>query len=524
LSALLALVVAAALPEVNLSLFRPASGSDGLLGVEGARPPGDPAEPLQLQIGLDVGYKPIRVSLLNSVSHESRTGGWVQLAAPLNGYASIFAQLPVTLGQSGSVAQIAGAPSPAFGFSVGDARVGVRHGFLRGPVDLAGQIAFDLNTATAQSLTGDGRFGVEALLSAARRKDKLELIGNLFVRFRPPRDVGTVKLGNEIGARAGVAYWLSSRSRLYGELEARSSLRDFSQQSFPIEWRLGATVCPLPVFALDFAGGTRLDDGLGAPSARGVVALRYAPAFCRPPKTETGPEPGLKELVAEIARQRAAREKAESEGKLPALLAPSEKDAKENLARSEARVLLPPSEAKGRDRAETFAQEDSRDSDGDGVPDRLDNCPHEKGPADNHGCPRTDKQVVAMREDEIAILEKVYFSPGNAVVLPRSARLVSQIAGVIKSHPELVLIEVQGHTDSVGGKAMNMSLSQTRANAVVRALRARGIAADRLVARGYGLSRPVASNSTAQGREKNRRVEFRVLKRKVAGEVIDVER
>ena len=524
MSAILALVVAAALPEVNLSLFRPASGSDGLLGVEGARPPGDPSEPLQLQIGLDFGYKPIRVSLLNTVSHESRTGGWVQLAAPLNGYASIFAQLPVTLGQSGSVAQIAGAPTPSFGFSVGDVRVGVRHGFLRGDVDLAGQIAFDLNTATAQSLTGDGRIGVEALLSAARRRGKLELIGNLFARFRPPRDVGSVKLGNEIGARAGTAWWLSSRSRLYAELEAQSSLRAFSQESFPIEWRAGATLCPTSALAVDFAGGTRLDDGLGAPTVRGVVALRYAPSFCRPPKAQTGPEPGVKELVAEIARQRAAREKAEAEGKLPGLLAPSEQDAKENLARSEARVLLPPSEAKGRDRAETFAQEDSRDSDGDGVPDRLDNCPHEKGPADNHGCPRTDKQVVAMREDEIAILEKVYFSPGNAVVLPRSARLVSQIAGVIKSHPELVLIEVQGHTDNVGGKAMNVALSEARAKAVVRALTRRGIAASRLVARGYGLSKPVTTNETAAGREKNRRVEFRVLKRRVAGEVVDVER
>ena len=101
---LLALLVAA-LPEVNLSLLRPASGSDGLLGVEGARPPTDSSEPLQLQVGLDFGYKPIRMGL-DGVSHESRSGGWVQLAAPLNGYASIFAQLPITLGQLGSVAHL----------------------------------------------------------------------------------------------------------------------------------------------------------------------------------------------------------------------------------------------------------------------------------------------------------------------------------------------------------------------------------------------------------------------------------
>jgi OOP family OmpA-OmpF porin len=516
---LLALLVAAA-PDANLSLLRPASGSDGLLGVEGARPPSDPAEALQLQLGFDAAYKPVRLGPGARV--DSRLGGWLLLAAPLNRQLSIFAQLPVTLRQTGDVSAL-GAAQPSFGFAVGDVRVGARHGFLGAPLDLAAQLALELNTGASQSLTSDQRIAVEGLVAAGRRRGDLELLGNLLVRFRAPRDVGPVKLGNQIGLRLGAAYWASTRSRLYGELELQSSLRDFSQQSIPIEWRAGATLCPTSAIAVDFAGGTRLDDGLGAPSLRGVVALRYAPMFCRPATRQTGPEPGVKELVAEIARQRAAREKAEAEGRLPDLLTPSERDAREKLARLEAEALLPPSEAKGLERAETFAEEDSRDSDGDGVPDRLDNCPHEKGPATNQGCPVGDKQVVAMREDQIEILEKVYFDPGNARVLARSARLVSQIAGVIKSHAELVLIEVQGYTDSRGGKAMNVALSQARAKAVVQALTRRGVAADRLVGRGYGPSRPVAPNATAQGREKNRRVEFRVLKRTVAGEVIEVE-
>jgi len=60
LGLLLALLLAAA-PEANLSLLRPASGSDGLMGVEGARPPSDPDEPLQLQLGFDASYKPVRL-------------------------------------------------------------------------------------------------------------------------------------------------------------------------------------------------------------------------------------------------------------------------------------------------------------------------------------------------------------------------------------------------------------------------------------------------------------------------------
>jgi OOP family OmpA-OmpF porin len=518
----LLLALLAALPDANLSLLRPASGSDGLLGVEGARPPSDPAEPLQLQLGLDYGYKPIRIGL-GGVSHNSRSGGWVQLAAPLNGFASIFAQLPFTLGQGADVAQPAGAPTPSFGFSVGDVRVGMRHGLLRGPLDLAAQVALELNTGASQTLTSDQRIGVEALIALGRRSGDLELLGNFLVRFRPPRDVGPVKVGNQLGLRFGAAYWASTRSRLYGELEVQSSLRDFSQQSIPIEWRAGATLCPTSALAVDLGGGTRLDDGLGAPSLRGVLALRYAPSFCRPPP-KTGPEPGLKELVAQIARERAAREKAEAEGRLPALLAPSEQDAKENLARSEAKVLLPPSEAKGRERAETFAEEESRDSDGDGVPDRLDNCPQEKGSAGNHGCPKADKQVVAVHEEQIEILEKVYFAPAKTNIQPRSTRLVNQIAQVLRRHPEIVLVEVAGHTDDRGGSEMNLALSQARAKAVVAALVRRGVAASRLVGHGYGLSRPVESNRSAASREKNRRVEFRVLKRRIAGEVVDVER
>jgi outer membrane protein OmpA-like peptidoglycan-associated protein len=116
----------------------------------------------------------------------------------------------------------------------------------------------------------------------------------------------------------------------------------------------------------------------------------------------------------------------------------------------------------------------------------------------------------------------VYFAPGKTLIHPRSTRLLNQIGRVLKTHPEVVRIEVQGHTDSTGGMAMNLALSQARAEAVVGALIRRGVSADRMVAKGFGPKQPIATNATAQGREKNRRVEFRVVQRKVAGEVTDV--
>jgi len=514
---LFALLVAAA-PEANLSLLRPASGSDGLLGVEGARPPIDPEEPLQLQIGFDLGYKPVRLGPGARV--DARIGGWAQLAARLNDDLSLFAQLPLALHQAGNLSAF-GATQPAFGFSVGDVRIGIHHGFLRGPVDVAGQISLEAATAPADSFTGDGRLVAEALLAVAQRRGAWELIGNALLRLRPPREVGPVHLGNQIGLRGGAAYWLSARSRTYLELELQSSLRQLSQQSFPIEWRAGATLCMTSALALDVAGGTRLDDGLGAPSLRGALAVRYAPLLCKPPKRQ-GPEPGLEELVAQIARERAARETAELALRMPGLLAESELAAREAVLRVEAGDLLAASEADALGRARALAEEDARDSDGDGVPDRLDNCPREKGPADNHGCPRARRQIVVLREDRIDLLDKVYFSPGKARLEARSKRLLDQVASVLKSHPELVRVQVEGHTDDRGGASLNLALSQARAEAVTGALIKRGVPAERLVASGFGPGLPVASNATRQGREKNRRVQFRVLQRRSAGQVVDI--
>lgn len=509
---LLALLLAAA-PEANLSLLRPASGSDGLLGVEGGRPPQSPDDPLELQLGFDAGYKPVRLGPAGRI--ESRLGGWAQLAARLSEGLSIFAQLPVTLRQAGDVSAL-GIPQPAFGFTVGDVRVGARHGFLRGPLDLSAQLSLELATGAAGSLTDEPRIAVEALVSASRRRGPWELIGNALVDFRAPSDVGPVKLGTSLGLRGGAAYWFSPRARAYGEIDVSSSFRALAQESIPAEWRAGGTVCATPALAVDLAGGTRLDNGLGAPSLRGVVAVRYSPQLCRPPKVETQ-EPGLAELMARIAEEKAAREKEEKAARLPSLLADSELDAREAVLRAGALDLVDASEASALARASAFAEEDRRDTDGDGVPDRLDNCPAQKGPASNHGCPPSDRQVVALHDDRIEILDKVYFTPGTTRIQPRSTRLLNQVANVLKSHPELLKLEIEGHTDDRGSIAMNTRLSLARARAVVQALMRRGVSPTRLVAKGAGPSRPVADNRTRQGREKNRRVEFRVIERKPTG-------
>lgn len=81
---------------------------------------------------------------------------------------------------------------------------------------------------------------------------------------------------------------------------------------------------------------------------------------------------------------------------------------------------------------------------------------------------------------------------------------------LLKDVPTLK-IELSGHTDNTGSATSNQSLSQDRAQAVVDYLVSKGIASNRLIARGYGSDRPVASNDSAEGRQENRRTEFEIV-------------
>lgn len=148
------------------------------------------------------------------------------------------------------------------------------------------------------------------------------------------------------------------------------------------------------------------------------------------------------------------------------------------------------------------------DRDGDGVADARDNCPDVAGAKDNAGCPAEQKQKVAITEGKLEILEKVYFNTGRATVQSRSLPLLDQVAQVLKAHPEIASVTVEGHTDNTGSEQTNTALSQKRADEVKRLLVKRGVEAERLTARGFGPSRPVQSNDTAEGRDANRRVEF----------------
>ena len=121
------------------------------------------------------------------------------------------------------------------------------------------------------------------------------------------------------------------------------------------------------------------------------------------------------------------------------------------------------------------------------------------------------EEALAKVEKKIIITKKIHFEFDKAVIRPISFRILDAVVDILKTNTGIRKVRVEGHCDYKGSDAYNMRLSQRRVNAVRQYLMAHGIEGDRLVAVGYGESRPIATNETAEGRARNRRVEFTIL-------------
>jgi len=137
------------------------------------------------------------------------------------------------------------------------------------------------------------------------------------------------------------------------------------------------------------------------------------------------------------------------------------------------------------------------DSDGDGVPDSVDQCPGTlKGTTvDKTGCPVK------------LVLKGQHFQHNSAELTPNARIILDEVAQNLIAHPQKNDIEVQGHASSEGKESYNMRLSQRRAQSVADYLKSKGVS-NRLIAKGYGETQPIADNRTEEGRAQNRRVEL----------------
>ncbi|MES2799021.1 MAG: DUF5723 family protein [Bacteroidota bacterium] len=147
------------------------------------------------------------------------------------------------------------------------------------------------------------------------------------------------------------------------------------------------------------------------------------------------------------------------------------------------------------------------DTDKDGVLDKDDDCPSTPGPVENKGCPKIDKEVEEILQTAFDNLE---FETGKDIIKEASKPSLLALAGVLKKKADWGL-QIAGHTDNVGDDQKNMILSKKRAEAVRNFMVAEGIETARLYPLFFGETMPIATNDTPEGRQKNRRVEMKII-------------
>ena len=130
---------------------------------------------------------------------------------------------------------------------------------------------------------------------------------------------------------------------------------------------------------------------------------------------------------------------------------------------------------------------------------------------------------VELKDDKIEIHEKVQFEYNSANILEVSHSLLNEVADVIKKTPRIKKIQVEGHASSDGADDYNLTLSDKRAKAVRAYLTTQGVGKDKLVAKGFGETKPIADNESEAGREKNRRVEFNIIEQEVTQKKVQID-
>ncbi len=314
---------------------------------------------------------------------------------------------------------------------------------------------------------------------------------NAGYHFRPSTTLNELHIADEIvfGAGAFVPL-LDERLRLGAEVMGSIGIRDNTTgdvDNTPIEARLEARTAlgEARQIYLGLSGGTRLSAGY-APDFRGVlVAGGWFNLFDTKPKS-----PDFRYVIPGDT----------DKDKLPddIDMCPNDKE-----------------DGKGPN-PDDGCPELLNDADSDGIPDTQDACPHEPGPKNDdpakNGCPEFISRL--KDSNEITVLKKVPFAFDHSDLLPEAFPILNEVVRLLKVNPEIEVVRIEGHTDDFGSHKYNDELSQGRADSVMKYMVERGIPAEHLEAKGFGKRRPLVANDSPEGREKNRRVEFHIVKTK----------
>ncbi len=441
--------------------------------------------------------------------------------------------------------------------TIGDLRLGgdVRLlGEYGGAFTSALGVHVHLPTGSQDSFTGDGKVRIVPRLAAAGDLGAFVYSFRLGLNIRTQdENFADEPFGNEALFGGALGVRLMNDKLLFGpEVYGSTVVSDsgdgvFKRKTTPVELIAGGHYRVADDWRLGLGAGPGLSRGFGAPKVRVLASIEWFPAYeeeLPPPPPDTDGDGILDQDDACPRMAGVANEDPKKHGCPP----PSDRDGDGIVDEQDACPDEPGIETddpqkngcpapKDRDGDGILDEDDAcpdeagvanddpakngcpppPDRDGDGILDSDDACPDQAGVADpdpkKNGCPKA--KIVGK---EIKIMERVEFDTNKATIRDGSEPVLNAVLDIMKKHPEIKKVSVEGHTDNRGGKGLNMRLSRNRAASVVKWLTSRGIDASRLTSKGFGPDNPIDTNKTKEGRQNNRRVEFHIIERTDAGQ------
>lgn len=450
--------------QLDAERFKPAVTPDGWVNAEGSgtRPSEDPWE-----FGLYVNYA--KNSLVVVDEDGNLTDTFVGNRVGADVLASFSIADPFSIGVGMPLYFQEGDAEPS-AVGLGELRVVPKLRLLNDRESMGLALAAELRAPTnTGDFSGDeSDVSVTPKLIADHRfRSGLRLGANVGVLFRESSRFFNVLEGNELAYAAAVAYAVSPDTELGVELNGAAGLSETDTEETPLEALPYLRQVLAPDWTLQGGAGVGVLAGYGVPTFRVFVGVRWAPT--------------------------------------------SHDADRDGISDSEDQC---PNDAEDMDRIEDMdgCPEEDPDGDQDGVPDHEDDCPEAKetinGSDDDDGCPDTGDPRVIYEDGEFKILDAVQFEHGSAKVTQESHSLLDQVALMIKAHPQLGKVRIEGHTDDTGPEDVNQRLSEQRANSVRQYLINKGVSPKRLSAKGYGESKPLDDSTSDAARAKNRRVQF----------------
>jgi outer membrane protein OmpA-like peptidoglycan-associated protein len=396
----------------------------------------------------------------------------------------------------------------ADGAGLGDLSLGARVRLLGEASDFFGlgaQVALVLPTSGSGNYRGESSLAARPELIAELRPKHARISVNVGTLVREQQRLLGARVGSDLLYGVGVGVPVHRRVELIGELGGAFGFKDLARRaSTDVSWLLGGKFASAQGIYVAAAAGTGLTHGVGSPDARVVAQLGYLSAPKDKPKA--APAPTDRDGDGILDRDDRCPDVAEDRDGF------DDTDGCPDLDNDQDGVLdaddVCRDQPEDRDGFEDTDGCPDPDNDADGVLDADDACPSVKGPATERGCPL---KIQFTEEGELIILDQIMFDTNQAVILPESFPILDAVRTTLDRRGDSANLRIEGHTDSIGQDAKNLTLSQERAAAVRAWLVERGTRAGRLLPFGCGEKHPIAKDETPEGRARNRRVVFQLI-------------